>query len=148
MENKASYTLRLLLEELGKNIPPFRVGQVFETIKSVYPTSEVKRSKRNIIVEGVEITKPCAVGKKSKQLFLKDKSPFADFYSDFKHGDLLKIVKIENNTALCENISFKKEVKEKYYKDDLVKISKEDIINGVIRQVKRNVNRIIEGVQK
>ena len=146
MENKASYTLRLLLEELGKNIPPFRVGQVFETIKSVYPTSEVKRSKRNIIVEGVELTKPSAVGKKSKLLFLKDKSPLADFYSEFKHGDFLKIIRIEKDIALCENISLKKEVKEKYYKDDLVRVSKEDIINGVIRQVKRNVNRILGGV--
>ena len=37
MERKSVYTIRSLLEELKKQFPGFRVNQIFETLKSIYP---------------------------------------------------------------------------------------------------------------
>lgn len=145
MESKATYTLRLLLEEIGQNLPDFKEGQVYETLKSVYPNvSEMKRENRNILVEGIMMTKPLAVSKKSKELFKKESSPLFDFFKNSTKGDFLKVVKVEEDKAYCENISIKEDVKNKFYKNELVKITKEDILNGNFKLFKRKVNKYLE----
>jgi hypothetical protein len=146
METRSIITLRLLLEDLKKDLPPFKVGEVFETMKSIYPPSTMKRIEKNIIVEGIEITKPLAVSKKAKELFKKDKSVLSTFYVDFKKGDLLKVINVKNGVAICENVSIKNEFKELYYKNQLIEITIEDVISNNVRQVKRNVKKILQGV--
>jgi len=136
-EDRSVLTLRNLLEELRKDLPPFKVGLIFETLKSIYPSTTMKRSEKNIILEGVEITKPLAVSKKAKELFKKDHSVLLDFYADFCKGDLLKIINVVDGNAICENISIKPIYKEKYYNKQYIIISYEDIVNGNVRQVKR-----------
>ena len=120
MEERSAITLRNLLEEIRKDLPPFKVGTVFETIKSIYPASTIKRIDKNIFIEGVELTKPLAVSKKAKELFKKDKSVLVEFYIDFKKGDLLKIVEVVNGKAVCENMSIKKEYKNRFYKEQFI----------------------------
>ena len=44
MEEKTVLTLRLLLEEIKKDLPPFKIGLIFETMKSIYPSAAVKRN--------------------------------------------------------------------------------------------------------
>lgn len=145
MESKANYTLRLLLDELGEGMPSFEEGQIYETMKSIYPNAnEMKREKRNILIEGVVMTKPLAVSKKSKELFIKEKSPLVAFFKDTTRGDFLKVVKVEGNNAYCKNISLNEKMRDKYYKDELVKITKEDLFNVVVKQFKRNVNKYLE----
>jgi hypothetical protein len=144
MDERSNITLRLLLEEIKKDLPPFKVGMVFETIKSIYPPSSMKRWEKNIIIEDVEITKPLAVSKKSKELFRKDRSVLSEFYADYKKGDLLKVVSIKEGKAFCENVSIKKEYKERYYNQQLVEITLEDIISGNIKQLKRNAIKYME----
>ena len=147
MEEKTVLTLRLLLEEIKKDLPPFKIGLIFETMKSIYPSAAVKRSDKNILVEGIEITKPLAVSKKAKELFKKDKSVLADFYINFKKGDYLKIINVIDGSAICENISIKKEYKERYYNKQFVILTSEDIINGNVKQVKRGTKKLIEGLE-
>lgn len=145
MESKATYTLRLLLEEIGQNLPDFKEGQVYETLKSVYPNvSEMKRDSRNILVEGIMMTKPLAVSRKSKELFRKENSPLCNFFKNSSKGDFLKVVKIEEDKAFCENISLKEDIRNNFYKNELVKITKEDILNGNFKLFKRNVNKYLE----
>lgn len=146
MEERYSITLRLLLEEIKKDLPPFKVGMVFETMKSIYPPSTMKRIDKNILIEGVEITKPLAVSKKSKELFRKDGSVLSKFYADFKKGDLLKVVSIKEGKAFCENVSIKKEYKERYYKEQFIEITLEDLVSGNVRQMKRNVGKYLEEI--
>ena len=146
MEERSAITLRNLLEEIRKDLPPFKVGTVFETIKSIYPASTIKRIDKNIFIEGVELTKPLAVSKKAKELFKKDKSVLVEFYIDFKKGDLLKIVEVVNGKAVCENMSIKKEYKNRFYKEQFIEITYEDVINGNVKQLKRNPNKILEGM--
>ena len=142
MESRANYTLRLLLEEMGDVIPSFKVGQIFETLKSIYPnTNDMRRENRNIIVEGVMMTKPLAVSRKSKELFRKEESPLYNFFKDSTRGDFLKVVKVDGDNAYCQNVSLKEDIANKYYKNELIKISKEDILNGNLKQFKRNVNK-------
>lgn len=145
-EERCVITLRLLLEEIRRDLPPFKVGALFETMKSIYPPSTMKRASKNIVIEGVELTKPLAVSKKAKELFRKDKSVLVEFYTDFKKGDLLKVVSIVSGNAVCENISIKKEYKEKYYNEQYVEISLEDVISGNVKQVKRNVGKYLTGM--
>jgi hypothetical protein len=139
METKANHTLRLLMEEIGSTIPDFKVGQIYITIKSLYPTYSAKN--KNIVIDNKTITKPLACSKKSKEWFRKDKSILYDFFQEKTKGDFLKGVKEENNIAYCENISLKKEIKEKYYKDELIKITKDDILNNNVKLYKRNITK-------
>ncbi len=147
MESKATYTLRLLLEEMGEGMPSFETGQVFEVLKSIYPnTSEMKRDNRNILVEGVMMTKPLAVSKKAKDLFRKEKSPLFNFFKESLRGDFLKVIRVEEGCAYCENISLKEDIRNKYYKNEFVKITREDLLNNNIKQFKRNVNKFLGGI--
>lgn len=140
-------TLREILEEAIKDLPDFRAGQYFETLKSIYPVQENKESK-NIVVNGKLITKPSAVDKKSKREFIKHNSPLKNFFKNKTKGDILQVVEVQNNTAKCINLNLNEEIKEKYYKNHFIFLNYEDIINGVIKQVKRNVSKYTEEPEK
>lgn len=146
MGDRSVYTLRLLLDEVRKELPTLKEGQVFETLKSIYPTSDKKRFEKNIFLEGVEMTKPLAVSKKAKDLFKRDSSPLYEFYKETKKGDYLKVVEVRKNGELvCENISLKDDIRKKYYSNDYIILTLEDILNGTVKQVKRNISKILQG---
>lgn len=136
-------TVRELLEEAKKNLPEFKVGQFLETLKPIYPISE-SRAERNIKINGKEVTKPLAVDKKTKREFIKHNSPFRDFFRNKTKGDILEIVEIDGNTAKCVNLSINEEIKERFYKNKYVFVCYEDIITGVVKTVKRNIDKYIK----
>lgn len=146
MEEKSSYTIKKLLEELKEKMPPLEEGQIFETLKPIYPDESQKN--KNLSIDNRTFTKPLAVSKKDKRRFEREKSPLIHFYKGKKRGDLLKVVKVENDEAKCINLSLREEVKDKYYKDEFVTISYRDIIEGIVKQIKRNINKAIEEQEK
>lgn len=133
-------TLREILEEARKNLPEFKKGQYFEILKSIYPVNENKEN-RNIVVNGRLLTKPSAVDKKTKREFIKHNSPLKDFFNNKTKGDIVQVIEVNNDTAKCINLNLNEEIKEKYYKNHFIFLSYEDIINGTIKQVKRNVEK-------
>lgn len=136
-------TIKDLLEEAKKELPEFKEGQFFETLKPIYPVKE--ETDKNLMVNGKKITKPLAVDKKSKKEFNKYGSPFKDFFINRKKGDLLKIVEVNGEIAKCENLSINEEFKKKYYENHYVFISYKDLIEGTIKRVYKNIDRYING---
>lgn len=131
------------MEEARKNLPEFKEGQYFETLKAIYPVKESKENK-NIVVNGRLLTKPSAVDRKSKREFIKHNSPLKNFFKNKTKGDILQVVEVKDDVAKCINLSINEEIKNKYYKNHFVFINYEDLINGVIKQVKRNVEKYIK----
>lgn len=134
---KSNYTLNNLLEEIKSTIPAFKVGQIFETTKSIYPDVHTPRSKKNITYKDVSFTKPLASNRKSKERFLKEESPLSDFFKNSSKGDFLQVVKVENKKAYCINLSLKESVREKFYKEEYVVLDYLAIINGLVKPFKR-----------
>lgn len=134
---RSVYTLEQLLEEIKSTTPSFKVGQLFETMKSIYPDVQVPRSKKNITHKGISFTKPLASSRKAKESFLKEESPLKDFFRNTGKGDFLQVVKVENKKAYCINLSLKESVREKHYKDEFVVIDYMLIANGTIKPFKR-----------
>lgn len=135
--NRSKYTLNKLLEEIKATVPAFKVGQIFETTKSIYPDVRIPRSKKNITYKDISFTKPLACDKKGKERFLKEESPLADFFKNTSKGDFLQVVKVENKKAYCVNLSLKEEVREKFYKDEYIVLDYLAVVDGTVKPFKR-----------
>jgi len=136
MNERAKITLGELLEELKEDLPNLKKGMVFETITTFFDESADK----NIIIEDQKFTKPLACSKKDKEKYLKEDSPISKFHRETKRGDFLRVVKINKGIALCENLSLKDTIKEKYYKD-LINITYNDVIFGKVKIYRRNTDK-------
>lgn len=140
MEKRSSYTINTLLEELKKTTPKFKIGQIFETLKSIYPnTKTLSRDKIDIKLTKISFTKPLASSRKDKVKYIKEDSPLKDFFKNVTKGDFLQVVKIEKDYAKCINLSLKEDIVKKYYKEDEITISFDMIADGTIKQFKRKV---------
>lgn len=135
--NRTNTTLGKLLEDLKKDLPSLKVGMFFETLKSIYPTEDIAKENKNIILEGDVYTKPLALSKKEKKEMISENSPFESFFNERDKGDYLKIIKKEDGIYYCRNISLKEEVLNKYYKNDYIKITDKDIINDTVKPIIR-----------
>ena len=144
MEKRSIYTIQTLLEELKEKLPPFSKGMIFETLKPIYPSVKIPREKRNIVYKDVSCTKPLAVDRKSKNNFIKENSPLADFYKNVSRGDFLEIIDIDNKIAKCKNLSIKEEIIENFYKDEVIEISFDMIADGTLKQMKRKVDKYLQ----
>ena len=51
-------TLEALLEEAKKEMGKIEVGQVYETLNSIYPDDSVLPSEKNVIINGNKMTLP------------------------------------------------------------------------------------------
>lgn len=125
-------TLRSILASVKK---PFAVGQIYETIKSLYPEYESKN--KNITINNFTFTKPLASSYKSKKKYLKENSILKTFYTEYNKGDMLYIIEVKDDIAYCKNMSLNEEVKNLYYKDEIVKIKYEDIFFGNVKLLKQ-----------
>lgn len=134
------YTFSSLLEEIKSDYTSFREGQIYETIKPIYSSS----IDRHIILEGKKITKPLALSKKNKNTFKRENSPLIEFYDEYKKGDFLKVIGIEDNKAKCINMSLKEEIKNKYYKEEYIYLTIENVILGDVKIVQRGVSKYIK----
>ena len=139
MKRRTSYTLQQLLDEVKQTIPSFEEGQIFETLKSIYPSPKIPREKRNITYKNISFTKPLASSRKAKENFIKENSPVADFFRNKSNGDFLQVMETDGKTAKCINLSLKKEIKEDYYsnEEDYIILDYTMIANGTVKQFKR-----------
>jgi len=143
MEKRAAHTIETLLEELKKIIPKFKVSQIFETLKSIYPKDNVPKEKRNIEYEGLSFTKPFATCRKDKRNYIKEDSPIAKFFRNTTKGDFLQVVETDGFTAKCINLSLIEEIKNKFYSDDIIAINYTMIADGTVKQFKRKVDKYL-----
>jgi hypothetical protein len=131
-----------IVEEIISKLPKIEKGMKFETIRSIYPDSNIPRDIRNI---NESLTKPLALSSKDKiKIRKKDDNILKDFlnYKKIKKekGDLLVVLEANYEFALCENISRPKQISDKYYSNNeikYVKITYKDILEGNIKQVFR-----------
>ena len=145
--NRSAHTISSLLEELKEYFPRFEKNQIFEMLKSVYPDSNIPKSKRNISFDGKIFTKPLAVSRRDKSILVKEGSKIPSFFKNLTKGDFIQVIETDGKTAKCVNLSLKEDVKEKYYNDDesYIKLSFEDIANGTVKPFKRKVDKYIGG---
>ena len=143
-EKRAAYTIRTLLEELRERLPQFEKGQIFETLKSVYPDNSIPKEKKNIILDNATFTKPLALSRKDKSNLMKEDSKMVGFFKNFSRGDFLRVVDVSGTQAKCENLSLKEEISKKYYKDDKISLTIEDIANGTVRLFRRKVSKYLK----
>ena len=140
--NNAKITLKKLLKEMSENIPIIKEGDIIETIKTLYPSSNISKKEKNIIIEGIEMTRPLVTSKRTKKVFIKEKSPLLEMFNELTRGDLLKVEKIIDNKIFCENISIKENFKNNIIDTKLV-INKLDILRGDYKLVQRGKGKII-----
>lgn len=134
---RSTYTLQQLLNEIKSTTPSFKVGQLFETLKSIYPDVRVPREKKNVTYEDISFTKPMASSRKAKQTFLKEESPVAGFFRNTTKGDFLRVEKVEGKKAYCINLSLKEDIRERFYKEEYIVVDYMMIANGTVRPYKR-----------
>jgi len=144
MKDRARHTIKSLLEELKDNFPSFEVGQIFETLKSIYPDVSINKKNKTIFLNSKEFTKPMAVCRKDKSNMIKEGNKMVGFFRNLTKGDFLKIVELDDNNAKCINLSLRESVREKYYKEEFIKISFNDIANGNLRLVKRKIDKYLK----
>lgn len=144
MKKQSAYTIATLLEELREELPHFRKNQVFETLKSIYPNDTISRDKKNIVYKGKLFTKPLAVSKKDKSVFLKEDSVIQKFFRSFSKGDFLRVMETDGKIAKCINESIKKEIVDRFYKEELITITLEDIANGTVKFFRRKIDKYLE----
>ena len=137
---QTAYTIRTLLEEVKKTLPSFKEGQVFETLKPIYPTDKIPRTKKNIKIKNKVFTKPLAVDKKTKKNFIKQNSPLKKFFREFSRGDFLRVIKTDGTKAYCINESLKPSIRKKYYKE-LIEIDYNNLLNGDVKLYRRKLTK-------
>lgn len=131
-----------ILNRLENQIPIIEEGDIIETIKTIYPSSNLPKSEKNIILEDIEITMPLASSKESKLFLKKDKSILLEVYKDLDRGDILIVKEVKPNKIIVENCSLKEE-----YKKDF-EIEKLDIIKGNFTVVKRRSVDLVKTLNK
>lgn len=146
METKSSYTIRTLLTELKERFPQFEENQIFETLKSIYPSEEIDKSKKNITLKGKTFTKPLAASKKEKNNLIKEGSALSKFFKNTSRGDFLRVIKTDGIKAKCINLSLEEEIKKKFYSDEesMINISLEDLANGTVKPFRRKVDKFFK----
>lgn len=139
--NNATITLENLLKEMSESIPLIKEGDIIETIKTLYPSYNISKKEKNIMIEGIEMTRPLATSKRTKKVFIKEKSPLLEMFNELTRGDLLKVLEIKNNKIICENISIKEIVHENKLNNKLI-IDKLDVLRGDYKLVQRGKAKI------
>jgi hypothetical protein len=142
---RSKCTINTLLDELKERFPRFEKNQIFEIVKSVYPDSNIPKEKRNISFDGKVFTKPLAVSRRDKAVFIKEHNKMANFFKNLTRGDFIQVIETDGVTAKCVNLSLKEDVKQKYYNDDasIIMLAFEDVANGTVRPFKRKVDKYI-----
>ena len=126
-----------MVKDFKKNFKGFQIGQILETIKPIYPEDKTK-----VKFEGRFFSKPLALGKKNKTFLKKENENTISFFKDFTVGDLLKVVKVENNFAYCLNISKNNDT---FYKEKEIKISDKEIMNNIVRIYEKELPQTLLG---
>jgi len=143
-ENRSTYTIRTLLTELKERFPKFEKGQIFETLKSIYPDSNMPKEKRNIKLEENVFTKPLALSRKDKSGLIKEESKMVGFFKNLSRGDFLKVEEVVDGSARCVNLSLNDDIVKRYYVGDKITLTLDEIANGTVRLYRRKINKFIK----
>jgi hypothetical protein len=132
---------------MKEQFPGFKKGQIFETIKSIYPKSTIDKKKKNIKYNGRVFTKPLALSKKDKNLLVKESSDLLSFFNDITRGDFLQIIETDGKKAVCKNLSFRENIREAFYndKESFVTISYDDLAMGNVKMFRRKIDKYLKG---
>lgn len=146
MSKRSSYTIGQILKELKEELPSFKKGMVFETLQTFFPAEKKPREEKNIEINEQSFTKPLACSRKDKEKYIKEESPVADFHEEKTRGDFLRAVKInkDKGIAYCSNISLKEFIREKYYSEELIPITYDDIISGKVKIYRRKIEKFFK----
>ena len=139
---KSKNTICEILNRLEKQLPIIEEGDIIETLRTEYPKPDEKRERKNIILEGVEMTPPFATSRESKEMLKKDKSKLVQIYKDLERGDILLVKTVKDNKIIVENLS----IKEEFRKD--FEIEKLDVIKGRFNVIKRKSIDLIKTLEK
>ena len=139
---KSKNTICEILNRLEKQLPIIEEGDIIETLRTEYPKPEEKRERKNIILEGVEMTPPFATSRESKEMLKKDKSKLVQIYKDLERGDILLVKTVKDNKIIVENLSIKKEFRKNF------EIEKLDVIKGRFNVIKRKSIDLIKTLEK
>lgn len=135
-------TIGKILNRLENQMPLVEEGDIIETIKTFFPSFNIPKHDKNIIIEGVEMTMPFASSMETKMMLTRDKSLLLSIYKDINRGDILSVKEVKPNKIVVENLS----IKEEYRKD--FEIEKLDIIKGNFNVVKRKSIDLIKTLNK
>lgn len=135
-------TIGKILNRLENQMPLVEEGDIIETIKTFFPSFNIPKHDKNIIIEGVEMTMPFASSMETKMMLTRDKSLLLSIYKDTNRGDILSVKEVKPNKIVVENLS----IKEEYRKD--FEIEKLDIIKGNFNVVKRKSIDLIKTLNK
>lgn len=139
---KSKNTICEILNRLEKQLPIIEEGDIIETLRTEYPKPEEKRERKNIILEGVEMTPPFATSRESKEMLRKDKSKLVQIYKDLERGDILLVKTVKDNKIIVENLSIKEEFRKNF------EIEKLDVIKGRFNVIKRKSIDLIKTLEK
>jgi len=144
MEKRSIHTIQTLLEELKEGLPTLKKGMIFETLKSIFPTSEMPKEKRNLNYKGASFTKPLACNRKDKENYVKENSPLSDFFKEKTRGDFLEVVEVKGDTAYCVNVSLNENISEEFYKNETIQITYNDLAAGSVKIYRRKIDKFFE----
>lgn len=139
---KSKNTICEILNRLEKQLPIIEEGDIIETLRTEYPKPDEKRERKNIILEGVEMTPPFATSRESKEMLKKDKSKLVQIYKDLERGDILLVKTVKDNKIIVENLSIKEEFRKNF------EIEKLDVIKGRFNVIKRKSIDLIKTLEK
>jgi len=140
-------TLKGLLEEAKKEMCEVEIGQVYETMNSIYPDEHVLPFEKNIVVDDVRMTLPLACSSRAKKGFKKTGSSLNEMFKDGLKGDYLLVEKIVGEKVFCKNISITEDCYNRYYKVPnmrKIEINKNDIAKGNVKRVYRGFKNHLE----
>lgn len=146
-DKRSSRTIQSILNELKEGLPAFKKGMVLETLSTFFPDENKPRSEKNIeINENISFTKPLACSKKDKEKYEKEHSPISEFHEEKTRGDFLRVVKInkEKGIAYCQNVSLKESIRNKYYQNEIIPITYDDIVSGKVKIYRRKIEKFFE----
>ena len=135
-------TINNILERLSKDIPIATENDIAEVIRTQYPSCEIPRGERNIVLEGMEMTVPLCTSQETKKMLIRDRSPLLEIYKDLDRGDILVIKEAGDNELLVTNLSIKEEYRKPF------KIEKLDIVKGNFNIIRRRSIDLIKTLER
>lgn len=135
-------TINEILKRLSKEVPIASENDIAEAIKTQYPSYDVPKSKKNIIIEGIEMTVPLCTSQETKKMLIRDKSPLLEIYKDLDRGDILIIKEASDNDLVVENLSIKEEYRKPFT------IEKLDIVKGNYNVIRRKSIDLVKTLEK
>ena len=135
-------TIKSILNNLSKEMPIVSQDDIVETIKTLYPSCDIPRDEKNIIVDGMTMTIPFCSSKETKRMLIKENSPLLRIYKDLDRGDILLVDNDAPNNIKVTNLSIKEEYRHPFT------IEKLDVIKGNFNIIKRKSIDLIKTLER